>query len=151
MNNNEFVYTTYIRSTPQKVWTAITNPEFTRQYWVHDNISDWKKGSEWKHQGKDGQVKVVGKVVESIPPKLLVLTWADPANQSDDSQVTFEIEAVADMVRLNVIHGHFKADSTMAGKVAIGWPLVLSSLKSFLESGKALDIWAAKITDCSKA
>ena len=151
MKSNEFIYTTYIRSTPQKVWDAITNPEFTRQYWVNDNISDWKKGSDWKHVSKDGQVRVIGKVMESIPPKLLVLTWADPANTSDGSQVTFEIEAIKDMVRLNVMHGSFKADSTMAGKVATGWPLVLSSLKSYLESGNALDIMAAKITDCSKA
>lgn len=151
MKNNEFVYTTYIKSTPQKVWDAITSKEFTRQYWVHENISDWKKGSDWKHASQDGKVMVIGKVIETVPPTLLVLTWADPANLADESTVRFEIQTVADMVRLNVIHGSFKADSTMPGKISQGWPLVLSSLKSYLESGKALDIMAAKITDCSKA
>ena len=83
MNSPEFVYTTYIRTTPEKLWDAITNPEFTRQYWGgYGNISDWKKGSKWKHVGDDEKhtVRVVGEVLESVPPKLLVLTWADPAD-----------------------------------------------------------------------
>jgi len=145
MTNADFVYTTYIKTTPEKVWTAITNPEFARQYWGHENISDWKKGSEWKHaNGKDGEVRVIGKVLESDPPKRLVLTWADPADKADDSRVTFEIDPVGDMVRLNVVHGNFKTGSTMAGKVSMGWPLVLSSMKSFLETGKAIDIMGLK-------
>ena len=66
----EFVYTTYIKATPEKVWQAITNPEFARQYWTNQNISDWKKGSEWKHTTADGkEIKIVGKVLESDPPK----------------------------------------------------------------------------------
>jgi hypothetical protein len=73
-----------------------------------------------------------------------VLTWADPQDPSDDSRVTFEIDTVGGMVRLNVIHGNFKSDSTMASKVAMGWPLVLSSMKSLLETGKAIDIMAIK-------
>jgi uncharacterized protein YndB with AHSA1/START domain len=150
MTSNDFVYTTYIKSTPDKVWTAITNPEFTRQYWMHDNVSDWKKGSEWKHvDQKQNNVRIIGRVLESNPPKRLVLSWADPADRADESKVTFEIEAVADMVRLTVLHGDFKPGSTMIGKVSKGWPLVLSNLKSFLETGKAMDIWAAKVTDCS--
>jgi len=149
--SNEFVYTTYIRSTPEKVWQAITNPEFARQYWANGNISDWKKGSEWKHiDEKTGQVRIVGKVLEINPPKRLVLSWADPADKADGSEVSFDIDTVGDMVRLNVVHGKFKADSSMKGKVSMGWPLVLSNLKSFLETGKAMDIWAWKATDCSK-
>jgi uncharacterized protein YndB with AHSA1/START domain len=142
--SNDFIYTTYIKTTPEKVWAAITNPEFTRQYWGHDNVSDWKKGSKWQHAGSDGEVKVVGQVLESIPPKRLVLTWADPANPTDDSRVTFEIDTIEDMVCLNVIHANFKAGSVMAGRVAQGWPRVLSSMKSFLETGKALNILAMK-------
>ena len=78
----------------------------------------------------------------------LVLSWADPKNLADESRVTFEIEAIQDMVRLNVMHGNFKADATMAGAVAKAWPLVLSSMKSFLETGSAIDIIALK--NCGK-
>jgi uncharacterized protein YndB with AHSA1/START domain len=146
MSNPEFVYTTYIKTTPEKLWSAITNPEFARQYWEHENVSDWKKGSKWQHIANDAQrtVRIIGEVIESIPPKRLILTWADPANLSDISRVTFEIEPIEDMVRLNIVHGNFKPGSIMADKVKFGWPLVLSSLKSFLETGKALNIWAAK-------
>jgi uncharacterized protein YndB with AHSA1/START domain len=153
MEKNEFVYVTFIRTTPEKLWTAITKPEFTRQYWGGgENVSNWRKGSEWKHLGDDEKrsVRVIGEVVESIPPKRLVLTWADPADKSDQSRVTFEIEAIEDMVRLSIIHGEFKTGSVMAGKVSWGWPRVLSSLKSFLETGKALNVWAGNEGGCGK-
>ena len=130
MTNNEFVYTTYIRTTPEEVWRAITNPEFTRQYWVNENISDWKKGSKWQHVSDCGKtIRVVGQVLESHPPNRLVLTWADPKDSSDDSRVTFEIDMVKGMVRLTVIHNNFKAGSTMPAGISMGWPLVLSSMK----------------------
>jgi uncharacterized protein YndB with AHSA1/START domain len=145
---NDFVYTTYIRTTPEKVWAGITNPEFTRQYWAHDNVSDWKVGSTWQHVTSEGQVRVVGKVIESNPPNRLVLSWAAPDDLTDESRVTFEIETIQDMVRLNIIHGNFKAGSTMAAAVSKGWPLVLSSMKSLLETGKAIDILALK--SCGK-
>lgn len=141
MTKPELVYTTYIRTTPKKLWDAITNPEFTRQYWGgNENVSDWKPGSKWVHVTGDGEraIRVTGKVVESVPLKRLVLTWADPANEADVSRVTFEIESVADEVRLDVIHGDFKAGSDMVNRVSGGWPRVLSSLKSFLETGAAL-------------
>ena len=149
MNHPDQVYTTYIRTTPEKLWAAITNPEFTRQYWGgFENVSDWKKGSKWEHFGKDDDgtrsVWVFGEVVESVPHKRLVLTWADPERPEDNSQLTFEIEPIEDMVSLIVIHGRFRPGSEMAGKVALGWPRVLSSLKTFLETGKGLNIWAMK-------
>ncbi len=138
-----FIYVFYIRTTPERLWEALTNPEFTRQYWGGNaNISDWKKGAKWQHVDRDENknVYVVGEVLESLPPKRLVLTWADPDDTADSSRVTFEIEPIEDMVRLNVTHGDFKTGSVMAGKVSGGWPRVLSSLKSFLETGKALSI-----------
>ena len=142
MEHPKLVYVTYIRTTPEKLWAAITNPEFTRQYWGGGaNVSDWQPGSKWSHQfeGETPVVGVIGNVLESIPPQRLVLTWADPAEVADVSRVTFEIKTVKDMVSLTVTHGEFKAGSTMAGKVSGGWPLVLSSLKSFLETGTGLD------------
>jgi len=151
MTNPEFIYTTYIKTTPEKLWAAITNAEFTRQYWGKDNVSDWKKGSKWHSFTNDAKrtAVIAGEVLESMPPKRLVLTWASPDDAADVSRVTFEIEPVGNMVRLNVIHGNFKKDSNMASRVAMGWPLVLSSLKSFLETGKALDIWAGKESGCA--
>jgi len=152
MSNIEHTYTTYIRTTPEKLWAAITNPEFARQYWGgHVNISDWKKGSEWEHQSTNDNnlVRVKGKVLESVPPKRLVLTWADPASLADDSRVTFDLEPIQDMVRLSIVHGDFKPGSAMSGKVSKGWPLVLSSMKSYLETGKAIDIWAIKRCDAA--
>ncbi len=141
MNKPELVYVTYIRSTPQKVWDAITQPEFTRQYWGGNaNVSDWKTGSEWKHVSKANETWVTGEVVESNPYKRLVLSWADPDDLNDVSRVTFEIEPLEDEVRLTVTHDDFKVGSEMAGKVSKGWPHVLSSLKSFLETGTGLKI-----------
>ena len=150
MTNREFIYTIYIKTTPEKLWAAITNPEFTRQYWGKENVSSWEKGSKWRSVSNDDKrtVRITGEVLESIRPKRLVLTWAAPDDATDTSRVTFEIEPIEDMVRLNVRHGNFKAGLKMAGKVAVGWPLVLSSMKSFLETGKALDIWAGHTTDC---
>jgi len=149
MNNPDLVYTTYIKTTPEKVWAAITNPEFTLQYWGQANVSDWKKGSKWQHvSGNDKSILIIGEVMESMPPKLLVLTWASPSDLSDESRVTFEIEAIEDMVRLNVVHGNFKAGSIMATRVSGGWPRVLSSLKSMLETGSALNTWACWENSC---
>ena len=142
MEKPKLVYTTYIRSTPKVVWAAITRPQFTRQYWGEmTNVSDWKKGSKWEHHNPEHEVWVTGKVMECIPPKRLVLTWADPDDLKDKSRVTFELEKIEDMVCLTVTHDKFPAGSTMAGKVSKGWPKVLSSLKTFLETGKGLNIF----------
>ena len=145
MQKPKLVYTTYIRSTPKKVWAAITKPEFTRQYWGGlANVSDWKKGSTWQMAtaGEKPEVYCTGKVLECDPPKRLVISWADPDDLADKSRVTFEIEAIGDQVCLTVTHGNFKAGSTMAGKVSWGWPRVLSSMKSYLETGKGLNVFA---------
>lgn len=141
MKKPKLIYTTYIRSTPKKAWNAISQPAFTRQYWGGmANVSDWQKGSKWEHRTEGNEVWIQGKVVECLPAKRLVLTWAEPENPKDVSRVTFEIEPTGDMVCLTVTHDKFKAGSKMAGKVSRGWPRVLSSLKSFLETGKGLDV-----------
>lgn len=105
------------------------------------NESDWKKGSEWRHLNPDQEVWITGKVVECTPPKRLVVSWADPDRLADKSRVTFELEAIGDLVCLTVIHDKLTAGSKMLRGVSKGWPKVLSSLKTFLETGKGLDIF----------
>ncbi len=142
-----FVYVTYIAASPQKVFEAITRPELARRYWGHENVSDWTPGSKWEHVRTNDErtVELVGEVVEITPPSRLVMTWAN-ASQADDpsaySRVIFEIVEYDDMVRLTVSHDDLIAGSGMANGVSKGWPTVLSSLKSFLETGRGLDIFA---------
>jgi uncharacterized protein YndB with AHSA1/START domain len=147
MNKPSFVYVTYIRTTPEKVWDAITNPKMAGQYWgggCHANISDWKVGSKWEHQRTDGSnvVDVTGTVIESARPQRLVISWASPSEAADPektSRVVFEIEPHKDdFVRLTVTHSELEPGSEMLRGISHGWPLVLSSLKSFLETGKAM-------------
>jgi len=142
-----FVYVTYILSTPEKVFDAIIQPELARRYWGHENVSDWKPGSKWEHirANDERPVELVGKVVEVSPPTRLVMTWANASQASDPdaySRVTFEIERYEHMVRLTVSHDELEAGSGMAKGVKQGWPIVLSSLKSFLETGHGLDVFA---------
>jgi uncharacterized protein YndB with AHSA1/START domain len=142
-----FVYVTYIRSTPEKVFEAITKPDVARRYWGHENVSDWKPGSSWQHVRANEQrtVELVGKVVEVSPPTRLVITWAN-ASQADNpdsySRVSFDIAEYEDMVRLTVTHDELEAGSGMATGIQKGWPLVLSSLKSLLETGQGMDVFA---------
>ena len=145
MSNDKFVYVTYIATTPQKVWDALIKGELTRQYWKHENISDWRPGSKWQHVADDGKrtVKLVGEVLESVPNKRLAMTWGEvvaAADKSKHSRVAIDIEAVGDMVRLTVTHEELTPEMRL--KISQGWPRVLSSLKSFLETGRPLNTWA---------
>ena len=142
-----FVYVTYIRSTPEKVFEAITQPDIARRYWGHENVSDWEPGSGWQHLRADDERKVqlVGKVVEISSPTRLVITWADPSRAADPaaySRVSFDIAPYDEMVRLTVTHDELEAGSSMAKGIQQGWPIVLSSLKSLLETGEGMDVFA---------
>lgn len=142
-----FVYVTYILSTPEKVFEAITKPEIARVFWGHENVSDWKVGSEWRHIRADEKrdVQLVGRVIESAPPRRLVISWANESQKDDPektSRVTFEVEPQGAMVRLTVSHDELEAGGGMEKGIRKGWPLVLSSLKSYLETGHAIDILA---------
>ena len=142
-----YVYVTYIAATPEKVFDAITRPELARRYWGHENVSDWTPGSDWRHVRANDErtVELVGKVVETSPPTRLVITWANASQAADPdaySRVTFDIEPYDDMVRLTVSHDELEAGSGMANGIQKGWPVVLSSLKSFLETGRGLDVFA---------
>jgi uncharacterized protein YndB with AHSA1/START domain len=110
-------------------------------------VSDWKQGSKWEHvRANDGRaVQLIGKVGEVAPPSRLVMTWADPSRADDPdaySRVTFDIAEYDDMVRLTVTHDELEAGSGMANGIQRGWPVVLSSMKSFLETGRGLDVFA---------
>jgi uncharacterized protein YndB with AHSA1/START domain len=145
MSTEKFVYVTYIATTPQKVWDALLEGELTRQYWKHEQVSDWTPGSKWELVAHDGKrtVKHVGKVLECIPNQRLVVTWGDVADAADParhSRLAIDIEIVGEMVRLTVTHDDLTPE--MQRKITHGWPLVLSSLKSFIETGRSLNIFA---------
>jgi len=138
----QFVYVTYIATTPEKVWNALMDSKMTRQYWQHDNVSDWKPGSRWEHRRiPEEKLDIVGKVVEVHPPKRLVISWAFPADENRPerfSRVTFEIEPHRGVVKLTVVHDQLEPGSDMEKGITRGWPMVLSSLKTLLERGEAL-------------
>lgn len=147
LQKTRYVYVTYIRSTPEKVFEAITRPELARRYWGHENVSDWQPGSKWQHirANDERTVELVGEVVEVSPPSRLVMTWANASQEADRdaySRVTFDIAEYEDMVRLTVSHDDLIAGSGMETGVTRGWPVVLSSLKSFVETGAGLDVFA---------
>ena len=143
MDSAAFTYITYINSTAEKVWDALTNGDLSRQYWSnHRNSSDWKVGSQWQHQDADDAsfVDVTGTILESVRPKRLAFTWASPddaLNASKLSRVAFDIDEDDGMVRVSLTHDRI-GNSNFSEGIAEGWPLVLSSLKTFLETGSAL-------------
>ena len=151
MKKPDYVYVTYIATTPQKAWRALVDTDLARQWWVDPaagcarmNVSDWKPGSRWEHTRADGSgtVDILGKVVETTPPRRLVFTWARPSDADNDakhSRVAFDIEPYADgLIRLTVTHDELAGDPQMLEGISGGWPKVLSNLKTFLETGRAL-------------
>jgi uncharacterized protein YndB with AHSA1/START domain len=141
------VYVTYIASTPQKVWAALTASRFTKQFFFGRSVeSDWKQGSPWLLRKPDGTSDVKGVVRECDPPHKLVVSWnveGHPALQNlPESIVSYEIEPVGDkVVRLTMTEAHptpIPAYLLEGGRR--GWPMILSGLKSLLETGKPLEI-----------
>lgn len=140
MAKPNLVYVSYIASTPEKVWQALTDPDLTAQYWSHRNVSGWAKGDSWEHRritdgGSDG-----GGIIEEIdPPRRLAHTWAAPGdedNPAKHSRVIYQIEPVGDVVRLTLTNENVP-DEWYEGS-SKGWPMVLASLKSFLETGRPM-------------
>lgn len=146
MDKTEFAMILYIRTTPQAVWNAFTDTAICARFWVDGITSGWRPGAEWRRHSTDGtRVTVCGEVRECVPPRRLAMTWADPAdigNVEAHSLATITIEGLGDMVRVSLVHSNLVAGSEVARKIAIGWPRVLSSLKSLLETGQPLDTWA---------
>ncbi|KZE34061.1 uncharacterized protein YndB with AHSA1/START domain [Crenobacter luteus] len=150
MNDDAFVYVCYIDTTPEKLHATLTDPEETRLFWGHHrNVSDWAVGSPWRHEDYKhaDKVDLVGTVLENAPPRRLVLSWAAPADADRPerhSRVAFDIEPYYDLVRLTVTHDRLGADEAMRHGIVHGWPLVLSSLKTLLETGHAFAITARR-------
>jgi len=154
----EFVYTTYISTTPERLWQALTDPSFTRRYWGVAFESDWTAGSTMTLILDQGGVTIADPdqvVIESEPYRRLAYTWhtftpewAQAYGFSDEhrakvaseprSKVTFEIEPVGHQVKLTVVHDGFEPGSAVLEGVREGWPAILSSLKTLLETGEAL-------------
>jgi uncharacterized protein YndB with AHSA1/START domain len=144
MAESRFVYVTYIRTTPEKLWQALIDPEFTRRYWVETwQDCEWKPGASWRIMIPDGRVADSGEVLEIEPGRRLVLSWRNefmPSMREDVySRMTYEIEPQGDSVKFTVIHESEKPDSKLIEGVSKGWPGILSSLKSLLETGEPLE------------
>ena len=141
---DKFVYVTYIRSTPEKIWDAITKPEFCRQYWLGACTleSTWKEGAPWKMVSGEGTLSDDGEVVEARRPNHLVLKWQHqlyPEMKAEGwSRCTFDITEEAGLARLSVVHEIDRENSKVIKGVSGGWPMILSGLKTFLESGEPL-------------
>jgi len=141
MNHDRFVYVTYIRTTPEKLWDALTKPEFTRQYWfgIWQDCA-WTVGASWKLTFPDGRVADAGEVLELDPPRRLVLKWRHQLNPElhaeGDSRATFQLEQLDELVKLTVLHEIDQTGSKFIEAVSGGWPMILSSLKSLLETGQ---------------
>jgi uncharacterized protein YndB with AHSA1/START domain len=144
MASSRFVYVTYIRTTLEKLWNALREPEFTRQTWCGTwQECEWKKGSSWKIMIPDGRVADSGEVLEIKPYRKLVLAWRNEfipeMREEGYSRMTYELEQQDDTVKLTVIHEMDRPDSKFIESVSSGWPSILASLKSLLETGEALE------------
>ena len=153
MEKPEFVYTTYIHTTPERLWQALTEPAFTERYWGMAFETDWKTGSTMiLHQQGVTVVDPDQVVLEADPYRRLSYTWhtftpewAEACGVSEEeragiaaeprSKVTFQIEEDGDLVRLTVVHDGFEPGSRVVEMISGGWPRVLSALKTFLERG----------------
>ncbi len=136
-----FTYVTFIRTTPDRLWSALTEPAFVKQYWFGATIeSDWKIGSTWKLVFEDGRVADGGEVLEFEPPRRLVLKWRNewkPEFKAEGySRCTMELEPMEGAVKLSITHAMDRADSQFIHAVSGGWPRILSNLKSLQETGE---------------
>ena len=137
-------YVTYIVTTPEKAWEALTSPEFTRQYFFGRRVeSDWEVGSAFRLWQPDGTLDVEGKVVEADRPRRLSVTWRvmwmEELKKLPDCLVTYQIDDLGGLVRLTMTEAHqIELDEKMLEGGRRGWPVILCGLKSLLETGKAL-------------
>lgn len=143
MSKPKFVYVTFIRATPEKVWEALTRADLTEKYWFGYRVSaEGKPGDHMTAMSPAGQKAHDDPILESDPPRRLVYGWKplykDVPNERA-SRVTFELKSIKGQTRLTVTHDDFDEGSRIFEMISSGWPAVLSSLKSFLETGQGLE------------
>jgi len=144
MARSTFVYVTYIRTTPEKLWSALTDDvEFMKQYWFGNHCeSQWTPGSSWKMVSGDGQILDAGEIVEAEPPRRLVIRWQNqnkPELKAEgESRCTMELEPSGTAVKLSITHTIEREPSKFIAAVSGGWPKVISNLKSLLETGSTV-------------
>jgi uncharacterized protein YndB with AHSA1/START domain len=143
MPGSTFVYVTFIRSTPEEIWKALTEPEFTKKFWFgYSQETTWKPGAPWKMSRPDGTLTDSGEIVEAERPKRLVIKWRNefmPELKAEGySRCTFEIMQAGKAVKLTVTHTLDKPNAKFIAAVANGWPSILSNLKSLLETGETI-------------
>jgi uncharacterized protein YndB with AHSA1/START domain len=138
---SRFVFVTVIRTTPEKLWEALTDAELIRRYWFDAIVEcDWRKGSPWRKSRRDGSLTDTGEVLEIDPPRRLVLRWQGewrPEFQAEGPcRFTFLLEPMDGAVKLTSTHEIERPESRFIAALSEGWPLVLSNLKSLLETGE---------------
>jgi len=143
MAHSELAYLTFIRTTPEKLWKALTEPEFTRQYWFGTTQDcAWKTGAPWRILFSDGRVADTGEVLEIEPNRRLVVSWrhelSPELTAEGFSRMSYEIKQETGFVRLTLTHTMEIEESKLIQAVSGGWPIILASLKSLLETGEAL-------------
>ena len=143
MAKSTYVYVSYIRTTPQKLWAALTDPAFIKQYWFGMTAqSDFRKGSPWKLVNEGGEVWDAGEILESDPPRKLVIRWHHqkrPELKAEGPSIcTMELAPEAGSVKLSITHTVERDPSQLIVAVSGGWPKVISNLKSLLETGTAV-------------
>ena len=136
------VFSTFIRATPEAIWRALTESDFTTRYWYGSTVhSDWAEGSPWELHTAGGQVGITGDVLEAVAPSRLVVTYRQAWGGVDEapSRVTFEIEGAGPGVqKLTVVHETEPGTTTQIADVAAGWPFIIAGLKTLLETGEPL-------------
>jgi uncharacterized protein YndB with AHSA1/START domain len=137
------VYVTYIAASPEAVWQALTDPRFTRQYWPGGNVtSEWQVGSAVQYLTEAGAVGWEGEVLQAEAPRVLSFTlhmlMSEAHRLELPSRVTFELDVVQGVVKLTLTHDHLESGNATYDTTVHGWPAIMSSLKSLVETGHAL-------------